>query len=353
MVDYLIVGLGLAGIPLCDILEENNRDFLVFDDASQQSSTVAGGLYNPVVLKRFTKVWKAEEQLNIALQLYKKLEEKLKVKLDYKEPLYRRFASVSEQNNWFEASDNPNLQPYLSTQLIKNTHTCIKANYGYGEVLDTGRINTYLLQNEYKKYLANKFKDERFDYSFVELKDDYVLYKGIKARRIVFAEGFGLVKNPFFNWIKLKVAKGELLTIKAPELKIDFVLKSSVFVIPLGNDLYRVGATYEWEDITNRPSEKGKKELLEKLNTFLNCNYEVVDHVAGIRPIVADRKPLTGVHPEHSNLYVLNGLGTRGVMIGPYVADKLYNFIENKIPLEKEINIQRLKKQYKASKTNF
>src|SRR5690606_27472628 len=237
MVDYLIVGLGLAGIPLCDILEENNKDFLVFDDASQQSSTVAAGLYNPVVLKRFTKVWKAEEQLDIALCLYRKLEEKLKIKLDYTEPLYRRFASISEQNSWFEASDNPYLQPYLSTQLIKNTHPHIKAGYGYGQVLDTGRIDTYTLQNEYKKHLADKFKTERFNYILVELKDDHVLYKGIRAMKIVFAEGFGLVKSHFFKWIYLKLAKGELLTIKAPELKIDFVLQSSVFVIPLGNDL--------------------------------------------------------------------------------------------------------------------
>jgi hypothetical protein len=29
---------------------------MVYDDTSQKSSTVAGGLYNPVVLKRFTPV---------------------------------------------------------------------------------------------------------------------------------------------------------------------------------------------------------------------------------------------------------------------------------------------------------
>jgi glycine oxidase len=43
-------------------------------------------------------------------------------------------------------------------------------------------------------------------------------------------------------------------------------------------------------------------------------------------------------------MYVLNGLGTRGVMIGPYVAEKLFNFIELGIPLEKEIDITRFKK---------
>ncbi len=40
-------------------------------------------------------------------------------------------------------------------------------------------------------------------------------------------------------------------------------------------------------------------------------------------------------------MFVLNGLGTRGVMIGPYIANQLYNFIEKGISLDTEINIDR------------
>ena len=43
-------------------------------------------------------------------------------------------------------------------------------------------------------------------------------------------------------------------------------------------------------------------------------------------------------------MYVLNGLGTRGVMIGPYVARQLFNFIENQEPLDKEIDFNRFNK---------
>ena len=60
-----------------------------------------------------------------------------------------------------------------------------------------------------------------------------------------------------------------------------------------------------------------------------------------MRPTVIDRRPLIGEHAEHKNLYVLNGLGTRGVMIAPYVADQLFNYIENKQELAKEISIER------------
>ena len=86
---------------------------------------------------------------------------------------------------------------------------------------------------------------------------------------------------------------------------------------------------------------KAKEELLRKLGRLISCPFKVIDQVAGIRPTVKDRRPLVGSHSTFSNLHVLNGLGTRGVMIGPYVAKQFFDFIENKMPLEKEIDIKR------------
>ena len=126
----------------------------------------------------------------------------------------------------------------------------------------------------------------------------------------------------------------------------DRVIKSSVFIIPLGGDLYRVGATYKWKDKPNAPTEESRAELLEKLERFLNCKYELIDHVAGIRPTTADRRPLVGQHPEHKTLYVLNGLGSRGVMIAPYASQQLYNYIEHQEILDPEMDIQRCARKY-------
>ena len=341
--DYIIVGCGLAGIAFSEQLRANDKSFVVFDNQSQQSSVVAAGLYNPVILKRFTEVWKAKEQLELALPFYKKLEVLLDVKLDYKLPVYRRFASVEEQNEWFTASDKPNLEDYLSTQLIKNDNPSIIAPLGFGKVLQTGRIDTSILLKHYKIFLKgiDSYCNETFDYSNLIIEQDFITYKSIKAKHVVFAEGFGMINNPFFKALPLNVAKGEVLTIKAPDLKIDYVLKSSVFVVPDGNDLYSVGATYNWDDKTHQITEEAKKELLDNLKQLMTCNFEVVNQVAGIRPTVKDRRPLIGVHHKTKNIAILNGLGTRGVMIAPSVAKELYNYIENKTPLNNEIDINR------------
>lgn len=342
-VDYIIVGCGLAGIAFCEQLKANNKSFVVFDDGSQQSSTVAGGLYNPVILKRFTPVWKSKEQLKIALPVYNRIEKELKITLDHKIPVYRLFNSIEEQNNWFAASDKANLSDWMSTNLIQNNNPFIKADFGFGEVLHTGRINSTLLIKSYKEDLKSKnlFFSESFDYDALRIGSNSIHYKEITSKYVVFAEGFGINKNLFFGQLPLKGTKGELLIIHAPELKLNFVLKSSVFLIPTGEDNYIVGATYNWTDKSNAPTEQAKKELMKKLNSFLNCDYKIVNHVAGIRPTVVDRRPLVGRHEQYLNLFVLNGLGTRGVMIAPYIAKQLYEFIEFKNPLDKEIDIQR------------
>jgi len=258
------------------------------------------------------------------------------------------FASIEEQNLWFEAADKPKLAKFLSTEIIENENKSIHAPFGLGEVLYTGRIDTKTLVDSYITFLmkGGKLINETFDFDKLVIHKEYIAYKSLKAKKIVFATGFGLKSNPYFNYLPLTGSKGELLTIKAPELKENYIIKSAVFIIPMGNDSYRVGASYERTDKTNTPTEAAKKELLGRLHSFLNCDYEIVDHVAGIRPTVADRRPLVGIHPEHSNLIVLNGFGSRGVLIAPTVSMQLYNHIEKGEMLPPEIDINRFSKRF-------
>lgn len=345
MLDYIIVGSGLAGIAFSEIALQNNKTILVVSNQSQNSSRIAGGLYNPVILKRFSEVWQAEELLELLYNFYTNLEKKLQIKLDYKLPLLRKFYSVEEQNNWFTASDKPNLSKFLSTNLITKKWNSIPSPYNFGEVLYSGYVDTNLLVDSYNQFLINQnaYLEDTFDYSNLIIENDFVVYKNLKAKGIVFAEGFGMLLNPFFNKLPLDGTKGELLLIKAPNLNLDVIMKSSIFVLPIGNDLYKVGATYNWEDKTNIPTEAAKKELIDNLKELITCDFEVIEHYAGVRPTVKDRRPLVGTHPVHKNLHVLNGLGTRGVMLAPAMANSLFNHIENQIPLDKNIDILRIK----------
>lgn len=340
--DYLIVGSGLAGLMLCENLRKRGKSFKVISNSSQQASVIASGLYNPVVLKRFNKAWNADQQLPLALSTYNDLEIFLGIKVEHQLPIYRVFHGLDEQNNWFLACDKPDLKPFLIPKVIKNHNTSINAPFGYGEVKQTGRVDTKLLLESYVTSLKSNglYFEETFNYNALELKMG-VNYKGLLAKQIIFTEGFGLKQNPFFNKLPLDGTKGELLLIHAPVLNSEVILKSSVFIIPIGSDKYLVGSTYAWNDHTNTPTESAKNSLINKLQKLLNCSFKILQQWAGIRPTVIDRRPLVGQHKVHKNLYILNGLGTRGVLIAPTVAENLIDFIEDGIQLSKEIDINR------------
>ena len=347
MIDYLIVGSGLAGISFSEIALQNNKTILVLDNNSQNSTKIAGGLYNPVILKRFSEVGHAKEHLVIMNEFFSVLEKKLNCKVDFKIPILRKFFSVEEQNNWFTASDKANLASFLSINLISKKYLSIDSPFGYGEVLQTGYVDTALLVSKYKEYLiSNKwFLEESFDYSLLQEEKNGIKYKDFKARHIIFAEGFGMHSNPYFKELPLDGTKGELLVIKAPLLDLDVILNTSVFILPLGNNLFKVGATYNWTDKTDKPTEEGKAELIEKLKEIINCDFEIVGHFAGVRPTVKDRKPLVGTYSDHNSIHIINGLGTRGVMLGPSMAKALFENIEFQILLDKTIDIKRFTKK--------
>ncbi len=347
MIDYLIVGSGLAGISFAEQALRNQKAIFVIDSNLQNSSKIAGGLYNPVILKRFSKIKDAQSQLHLMNEFYQIIESKLNIRFDFKVPILRKFFSIEEQNNWFIASDKEGLSPFLSTNLIKKKYKGIDSPYDYGEVLQTGYVDVALLLEKYREYLFKNelFSDEVFDYTLLESHSNFVQYKDIEAKHIIFAEGFGMHSNPYFNHLPLDGTKGELFIIKAPALDLDVIVNTSVFILPLGNDLFKVGATYNWIDKTSTPTEEGKQELIDRIKEILICDFEIIQHLAGVRPTVKDRKPLIGRHPMHSHLYVLNGLGTRGVLLAPAMAKALFEYIEYEIPLDSSIDIKRCDKR--------
>ncbi|MEM8520187.1 FAD-binding oxidoreductase [Flavobacterium sp. PL12] len=343
MIDYLIVGCGLAGISFAEMALENGKSILVFDNDSQNSSKIAGGLYNPVILKRFSEVWKAQEQLVLMDDFYPRIEKKINCTVDFKTPILRKFFSVEEQNNWFAASDKIALAPFLSTDIITKKYKGIDSPFGYGEVLQTGYVDTALLLKKYKEYLKenNWLQQESFNYDLLHFEEGYASYKDIKAKHIIFAEGFGMHSNPYFNELPLDGTKGELFIIKAPQLSLDIIVNTSVFILPLGNDLFKVGATYNWQDKTDLPTDEGKAELIDRIKEIITCDFQIISHFAGVRPTVKDRRPLIGTHSKYKAMHLLNGLGTRGVMLGPAMAKALFDFIEYQTPLDISADINR------------
>ena len=349
-IDYIVVGLGIAGISFCEELVKHHKSFIVFDTGETTSTSVSAGVINPVVLKRFTPVWSAKLHVDSSIHFYKDLSEKLGVSLIEEIPMLRIFKSIEEQNNWIVASDKNELSSFLHPEIIKNKNQSINAPFGFGKVMHTGTINTSLLISAYKDYLQkdNIFRNEIFDYNQLQEVTGEIIYQDIISKKIIFSEGASVRHNPFFpppptsgSKHLLIPNKGEYIIVKAPELQLRAMLKSSLFIIPFGDDLYKVGATYSREDYSVNTTQEAKEELVSKLAKIINCNFEVVDQVAGIRPTTKDRRPFLGTLNESDLRVFFNGLGTRGITSAPSLAKELYLHLENGIELHKEVNIKR------------
>jgi len=335
--DFGIVGYGLAGLAMAKRLQDAGKKVLILSDDSQQSSLVAGGVWNPVILKRFTPVWRGGEFMDLALDFYKEFEEELSEQfLEYFDT-YRILNSIAEQNDFIAATDRVGLERFLDTNIHKNNNLGIKAPFGLGRVKGTGKLKVKELLQAYAKQceiVTGHFDYDKFDPERPTLNE-------IEVDSVIFAEGFGMHWNPYFNYLPLKHSKGEVLTIYAPKLKMELLLKAGVFILPLGADKYKIGATYNWKDTTNVISDQAREELISKLTPMIDVPYEIIDQKAGIRPTVVDRRPLIGVHPIYKKLAVINGLGTRGVMNAPYASLSLVNHLISGKELDPVISIDR------------
>lgn len=342
------MGMGLSGAALALRLEKMGKDFVIFDDASQSSSKVAGGIMNPVILKRFSLAWKADSQLSFAKSFYKQQEKLLETTFLIPLDIFRKFSSVEEQNNWFEALDKPFLAPFLDEKLYSELNPAIPSEFSFGKVLQTAKLDTNAFLDKVSDHfiLQNKLKRSRFEYADLKISAEAIKYNGITSKNVIFCEGFGIKKNPFFNYLPLYGNKGEYLIIKSPKLQFEVAVKASVFIIPLGNDFYQVGATYNNSDKSPAPTIAARKEILEKLDKMIIVNYEVVDQIAGIRPSTLDRRPLLGKHPKFDNIFCCNGFGSHGVMTAPSASEELLDFIEKGAALASEVNIERFTQKF-------
>ncbi|SCY24747.1 Glycine/D-amino acid oxidase [Nonlabens sp. Hel1_33_55] len=343
MKDVIIVGGGISGATLAWQWFLQGKSIHWIADEKQSSSHVAAGVFNPVVLKRFSPIWKAQEQLDFIFPFYKEVENYLKSSVLEMVPVWRRLHDQKERSTWIRKSNRDDLANLMITEPSDTSISGIEAGNGYGIVKHTGWLNTMAYLSDSIKFFQdrNEFIKASLDYEKLDITNDHVSYNGIDAKAIIFAEGNGLRNNPWFHQLPLQGNKGEILIIKCPGLKLEQIIKSSVFLMPYREDLFWVGATYEREYTSAEPSDEAREFLISKLETFLKLPYEIVDHKSGIRPTTIDRRPFLGSNKDYKNLYVFNGMGSRASLIAPWASQQLLESIYNGHQLPKEMDIAR------------
>ena len=348
MVDYIIVGQGLAGSALALRMMEHGKSFIVFDEpALNRSSAIAAGLYNPITGKLMTKTWMAEKIFPELLQFYTRAEKILGHRFFYSQPIYRPFLSFAEQNEWMGKSVDHALRDYIQEVFTQSRYgNQVRDPFGGIVLKECGYLDVLSFLHHVRNQLlsALAYVPEWFDESQLEIKPQGgVRYKNTDAGKIIFCSGTALHQSTTVGNVPIRLLKGETLVIESEE-KLELIYNRGVYMVPMHEkNRYKVGATYESRLLTPETTGAGREDLQHKLDELLKVPYRIISQDWGFRPTTPDRKPILGNHPISENVIIFNGLGTKGVSLAPYFSGQLMDWLLGKTEIQPEVNINRFK----------
>ena len=382
-VDIVVIGQGLAGSAIAWTLAKHEIDFLVIDDDDRRSSSqIAAGLVTPITGARHVESWAWTTAFPIASQFYKGCELNTLKRFWNVEPAIRFFASQDESDRFqsryfgersplissFGTSSKSTSSKSTSSRWIGSPQhfqseldradlgSEVKASWGGFLMPEAARLFTaeYLqASRDYFQSVGRLCTARIHSSEALTFHRDTIKIKAIdtQCKHIIFCEGHSSKTNPWFQSMELVPAQGDILTVRIPGLKLDRVLHCGFWIAPVGMDsssndsLYHVGSTYRWAPLNGLPNPESRTILSEKLQGLFKRPFEVIDHLAAIRPAGFDHKPMLGSHPEDPRLWILNGLGAKGVLLAPWCADMLVNTLKGKPSIHDELHWDRKRKK--------
>ncbi len=398
-VDYIIVGQGLAGTCLAWELRALGASYVVIDrEAAVTSSRIAAGLVTPVTGQRLVKTWRFDELRPAAWEFYRRVERELGCQLLRDAVMVKVFATEQEREFFGKRQRDPAYDGLLREWA--DLPVGVLAPLGGCELLRGGQLDvsgflsrTREMLTREGAYLVGEIalpEDVQFmgqgQACFVipphpsplprdqpqiennidgggegtgiawpaaqqELRTPGAAHRvelprhGLRARMIVFCEGIAARSNPWFSNVVFNPARGEMLTVRIPDWTEDRVIHGRVWIAPLaaardGERLYRVGATYDWNELDSGPTAEGRSSLIAALEKLLAVPYEIVDHVTAVRPILQQLNPVIGRHPRCPQMGYFNGLASKGALQAPLFAKQFASHLVNQTPIEHEVDLQ-------------
>jgi glycine oxidase len=343
-VDYLIVGQGLAGTVFAALLLERDRSFVVVDDDHRTAaSKAAGGIINPITGKRLNRPAMISELLQEAFSTYSTVERLLGAPLFSQRNVLRLFIDAIEQRRWETKRQLSEYQRYLSP-ICPEVPANLDPAHGAFEIIIAGQLDIRQLISRFRALLKtqDRLLEAPFHYEHLRISSTAVGWRDVRARYVVFCEGYRMSENPYFKAIKLNPAKGEVLTLEAPDFDDSRIIQCGKWIFRNRAGEILAGTTYSWDRLDETPTREALDQIRKGIQSFCKFHFEVRDHRAGVRAVTkADNRPIVGVHPKWPRLAILNGFGSKGALQVPFSARQLLENLERNAYLHPEIAVCR------------
>ena len=329
--DIIILGQGFAGSALAWRLHWAGRRIQLIDRGEPvTASRIAAGLITPITGRRMTKAVEFDAQLKEAESFYGDVEAAISGQLLDKQPAVR-FFSGDEERTQFMTERWPHLQ--ADVRLIRNLADEVS---GF-EMLQAARLRVAVFLDATRQYFTERCEFLAADVD--PLTDIEVSGEGVRiaslnvsAAHLVFCQGHQRQQNPWFPDVPDGASKGEILTVMLRGRTDQRVTHRGLWLAPVEvsadgkqsatepTEMFIVGATYDPGDLSDSITAAARLELLSGLAELVSEPVEVLDQVAAVRAGMKQRRPVFAFHPQHPQLSILNGLGSRGALLAPHSA---------------------------------
>ena len=345
--EFLIIGQGISGTFLSYYLQKEGRSFLVIDNNDKNSpSRIAAGIINPVTGRRHVRVWLAEEILPFAWEAYKQISHELGITAISQKNILDFFPSAQMRLSFLERVEEKS--PYVHSHAEQNQFSNLfNYDFGCGEIRPAYIAHPETILPAWRQQLitGKLMMEEHFDFGHLEITGNKIHYKDILAEKIIFCDGAGGFDNPYFRQLPYAPNKGEILLAEIPGLPDHHIYKKGMMLAPLAvPGLWWIGSNYAWEFDHAEPTTEFRIRTESLLKEWLKIPFTIIRHLSGIRPATLERRPFVGLHPLHSNIGILNGLGTKGCSLAPFFARQLVEQLLYNEPVHPEANVKKFAK---------
>jgi len=344
----LVVGQGLAGTLVSHAALQRGWDCHVMDSGQPSASSVAAGMFNPMSFRRIIEVWDARPHIDSMTATYRAFEADLGESFLHFLPILKQIPNAEYAEEWNrKALDSPWIEPVRSdAEVLQRFPDAVPSpGHGYGLVQGGGWLDLPRLIQAWRDRLMEEGRFTVGQWSATQAQ---------KANddgwdTIIDCRGCGAALDSTAGPLDIRANRGEILTVKpdgsgGASLPDTHILNFGKWTLPTQPGSWRLGASYEWNRIDLDPTPETRDFLMASLRRAApnTATSMTVRHDVGLRPVSKDRRPAVGPHPTISSLHVFNGLGTRGVLIGPRWSHLLCDSLVGKAQLPDIVNPVRL-----------
>lgn len=344
-VDVAILGAGISGLSVADACIQREISCAVFDTTEPGTGTsgAPGMLVNAATGRRAKKAWQAEEGHRSIYSLLCRVsqatnaeffEENYVIRPALTQKLSKDFKRSIEKYDWPEG-----WVKWISKEHVNRDYPYIDNEFGALLILNGLTVNGKIFMDACSEYLTSLgmlsyYRQKprfQFENGLCHITTDFDAQ--VKADYLVDARGHALTSTDEWDFVPFHNIKGQTATFHYSD---PLPLRSSIsslgymaYMKSKPNEL-TVGSTYEHDFQTLDTDSDGLQYLTDKLKRTLpdySQNFESVKQWSGVRTTVQDRKPVVGPHPLISKLYVIGALGSKGLLLGRYIADRLVGYI--------------------------